>query len=50
MPKLSDISPEFLLGMVTSMYHFEAKQVLSEDLLTDKEIGDFYATFMGNPL
>lgn len=45
----SQLSKDFLLAMVTSMYRYEAHQVRdpSLTLLTDAEMEDFYAAFMG---
>ena len=47
--KLSQINSEYLLEMVLSMYRYEASLVWEPELLTDKEIFDFYSSYMGYP-
>ncbi len=41
------LSKEFLLAMVTAMYHYEAHEVRASKLLTDEEMEDFYFSYMG---
>lgn len=46
-PIKSTLSKEFLLAMVTAMYRYEAHDVRDPALLTDAEMLDFYAAYMG---
>jgi len=48
--KLSELSTSFLSDMVQCMYKFEATQVRTLELLTDKEMMDFYKAYMGASL
>lgn len=47
---ISSLSPEFILAMVTSMYHFEAVQTATmeniDELLSTNEIEEFYCAFL----
>ena len=45
----SKLSREFLLAMVGAMYRYEAHDVRDPALLTDAEMLDFYAAYMGVP-
>jgi hypothetical protein len=40
----------FIKHMVYAMYRWEALQTHTEDLVTDQESYDFYATYLGCPL
>jgi hypothetical protein len=46
-PIKSTLSREFLLAMVGAMYRYEAHDVRDPALLTDAEMLDFYAAYMG---
>jgi hypothetical protein len=48
--KLSDLSPSYLLAMVTAMYAYEVRMVNESRLLWDTEMSDFYNTYMGGPI
>ena len=45
--RLSDLAIDFVLGMVSSMYRYEADEVCNPNLLTEAEIMDFYYTYCG---
>lgn len=47
--KLSQISKEYLFAMVQAMYKYETTLTHMPDLLNDKEMFDFYSTYMGYP-
>lgn len=43
------LSTDFILAMVTAMYRYEAHEVRTPKLFTDKEMEDFYMAYMGIP-
>ena len=47
--QLSHLAPQFLQGMVTAMYAYEARMPLDPNLLNDAEMRDFYMAYMGAP-
>lgn len=42
-----DLDQRFLLEMVGSMYIYEAKLIWEPEILTDKEMFDYYFAYMG---
>lgn len=48
--KLSELSTGFLFQMVQGMYKFECSQTHTSELMTDKEMMDFYMAYMGASL
>ena len=47
---LSQLSTSFLHMMTMAMYREEARQYDNPNLLTNKEIEEFYTAYMGYPL
>jgi hypothetical protein len=48
MHDFSTLSKEYIFAMVQGMYHFEAHDVRSPELLNDRELIDFYNAFIGH--